>query len=127
LVDWAEKSPCHVGALVWRYTLPILKLLEGGKLMENLYVGIDVSKEHSTAQGIDGRGKKLFYLEIPMDSHGFSELLKAIKLESKAIDKVTVAMESTACYHINLFSFLTSKGIKVFVVNPLLISNFVKL
>jgi len=95
--------------------------------MENLYVGIDVSKEKFSAQGIDERGKKRFYLEIPMDSHGFSELLRAIKLETKDLGNVTVAMESTACYHINLFSFLTSKGIKVFVVNPLVISNFVKL
>jgi len=36
-------------------------------------------------------------------------------------------MESTGCYHINLFSFLTSEGIRTVVVNPLLISNFAKL
>jgi transposase len=36
-------------------------------------------------------------------------------------------MESTACYHINLFSFLSSKGFSVVVINPLLISNFAKL
>ncbi len=38
-----------------------------------------------------------------------------------------VAMESTACYHVTLFPYLTSKGITVFIINPLLISNFVKL
>ena len=95
--------------------------------MEDLYVGIDVSKEKSTAQGIDERGKKRFYMEIQMDSHGFSELLKAIKSVINDLANVTIAMESTACYHINIFSFLTSEGIKVFVINPLLISNFVKL
>lgn len=95
--------------------------------MNNLYVGIDVSKEQSTAQGINEGSKKRFYLEFSMDSHGFSELIKAIKSESKDVMNVTVAMESTASYHLNLFSFLTSKGIKVFVINPLLISNFVKL
>jgi transposase len=36
-------------------------------------------------------------------------------------------MESTACYHINLFSFLSSKGFSAVVINPLLISNFAKL
>jgi transposase len=113
--------------LVWRDTLPILKQLEGGVVMGNLYVGIDVSKDHCTVQGIDGRSNKRFYLEIQMNSHGFSELLKAINTESKDLTQVTVAMESTASYHINLFSFLASKGIKVFVINPLLISNFVKL
>jgi hypothetical protein len=47
--------------------MPIMKLSEGGILMNSLYVGIDVSKEHFTAQGIDERGKKRFYLELPMD------------------------------------------------------------
>lgn len=95
--------------------------------MDNLYVGIDVSKEQYTAQGIDERGKKRFYMETQMDSEGFSELMKAIKSEVKDLAKVTVAMESTASYHINIFSFLAAKGVKVFVLNPLLISNFVKL
>ena len=95
--------------------------------MDNLYVGVDVSKEQSTAQGITEGGKKRFYLEFSMDSRGFSELMKAIKAESKDVMKVTVAMESTSSYHLNLFSFLTSEGIKVFIINPLLISNFVKL
>ena len=36
-------------------------------------------------------------------------------------------MESTACYHINLYSSLVSLGYSVTVINPLLISNFVKL
>ena len=36
-------------------------------------------------------------------------------------------MESTGCYHVNLFSFLADQGIKAVVINPLLISNFSKL
>jgi len=36
---------------------------------------------------------------------------------------VVVAMESTACYHINLYSFLSAKGIDAVVINPLLIAN----
>jgi len=36
-------------------------------------------------------------------------------------------MESTGCYPINLFLFLSSQGIRTVVVNPLLISNFAKL
>jgi transposase len=35
-------------------------------------------------------------------------------------------MESTGCYHINLFSFLTSQGVHAVVINPLLIANFAK-
>jgi transposase len=36
-------------------------------------------------------------------------------------------MESTSCYHVNLYSYLISLGYTVIVINPLLISNFVKL
>lgn len=95
--------------------------------MNSLYVGIDISKKSASAQAIDERGNKQFSLTFEMGIDGFSQLLKAMMSKSKDIGNVTVAMESTACYHINLFSFLTSKGIKVFIINPLLISNFVKL
>ena len=36
-------------------------------------------------------------------------------------------MESTASYHIALFSYLTAKGYRVVIINPLLIANFTKL
>jgi transposase len=36
-------------------------------------------------------------------------------------------MESTGCYHINLFSFLCSKEINTVILNPLLVANFAKL
>jgi transposase len=36
-------------------------------------------------------------------------------------------MESTGCYHINLYSFLTSREIHTMVINPLLITNYAKL
>ena len=36
-------------------------------------------------------------------------------------------MTEATCYHITLFSFLTSLGYTVVIINPLLISNFVKL
>jgi transposase len=62
-----------------------------------------------------------------MDSQGFGELLKTITSHCEDLSKVIVAMESTGCYHMNLFSFLTSQGIRTMVVNPLLIANFAKL
>jgi len=36
-------------------------------------------------------------------------------------------MESTATYHVNLFSYLVSEGYAVVFLNPLLISNYVKM
>jgi transposase len=92
--------------------------------MSKAFVGIDVSKEHSTAQSIDSDEKKLFYLRFSMDSAGFAELRSAIKGCGVNLDEIAVAMESTGCYHINLFSSLCAEGLSCVVVNPLLISIF---
>ena len=95
--------------------------------MGKLYIGIDVSKDRSTAQELNAKGEKLFYMEFLMNAKGFREFLKEVDNNSGDHAEVKVAMESTACYHITLFSYLTSKGITVFIITPLLISNFVKL
>lgn len=95
--------------------------------MSKVFVGIDVSKDFSTAQGLNKNGKKLFYLRFAMNAEGFSELVKAMMKCSDNVTEITAAMESTGCYHINLFSFLSSKGIVCAVVNPLLVTNFAKL
>jgi transposase len=95
--------------------------------LSKVFVGIDVSKDFSTAQGVDKNGKKLFYLRFAMNAGGFSELLKAMMKFTEHITEITVAMESTGCYHINLFSFLSAEGVTCVVVNPLLITNFARL
>jgi transposase len=95
--------------------------------MPELLVGIDVAKETSSAKGIDSDAKGRFSLTFAMDMEGFMQLWKAIKEHSKDLSEVIVAVESTACYHINLYSFLTAKGVNTVVINPLLISNFSKL
>jgi len=92
-----------------------------------LFVGIDVSKDNSTAQGLDREGRKLFYLEFPMKGEGFSRLLSLVNTHGPDVSRVTVGMESTGCYHLNLFAFLSSKGITPVVINPLLIANFARL
>jgi transposase len=95
--------------------------------LSEIFVGIDVSKGHSSAQGLTIEGERAFYCEFKMDLDGFSELMNEIATHSDNVDKVSVAMESTGCYHINLLSFLISKGISCYVINPLLIANFAKL
>ncbi|MGE5840569.1 MAG: IS110 family transposase, partial [Deltaproteobacteria bacterium] len=54
-------------------------------------------------------------------------LLKMLRMHVKDLSQATVAMESTGCYHINLFAFLCSEGIACAVINPLLITNFARL
>jgi transposase len=92
-----------------------------------VFVGIDVSKDYSSAQGLDREGKKLFYLEFAMNGEGFSEFLKVLKSHCEDLSGVTVGMESTGCYHINLFAFLCSQGVACVVINPLLITHFARL
>ena len=95
--------------------------------MGKIYVGIDIAKDRSTACGIEEGGKSLFELTFDMDGAGFAALLKAIEANGGTPGNVVAAMESTACYHINLYSFLSAKGIEAVIINPLLIANYAKL
>ena len=95
--------------------------------MDSLLVGIDVSKDSFSVVGIDSEGNESFSGSYSMDSSGFEELIKAITSHCEDLSKVIVGMESTGCYHINLYSFLTSREIHTMVINPLLIANYAKL
>ncbi len=88
-----------------------------------LFVGIDVSKDTFDACGIGEGGETLFSLASSMDRKGFEKLLAHLK----GRDSLLLGLESTACYHITLFSYLTARGYRVVIINPLLIANFVKL
>ena len=100
---------------------------EGGEGMDNLLVGIDVSKESFSVVGVDSEGHGSFSGSYSMDSSGFEGLIKAMISHGVDLSKVLVGMESTGCYHINLYSFLTSREIHTLVINPLLIANYAKL
>ena len=91
------------------------------------FLGIDVSKETFDGCCINMKGERLFTLSTSMNRTGFEELIKQLCGLSVSMESVLVGMESTACYHVNLYSFLISLGYTVIVMNPLLISNFVKL
>ena len=89
-----------------------------------LFVGIDVSKDKFDACGIGGEGEKVFSLTASMDRKGFEKLTFHLKRKRSSL---LLGLESTACYHIALFSYLTAQGYRVVIINPLLISNFAKL
>ena len=94
--------------------------------MYKLLVGIDVSEDLFSAAGINAEGGEIFSASCEMNSDGFTQFLKTLCSQSEGLDQVLVAMESTGCYHINLYSFLASQGIRALVVNPLLIANYAK-
>lgn len=89
------------------------------------FVGIDVSKDKFDACGIREDGTKLFQFSAAMDRNGFEKL--KMHLSSVPVASVLIGMESTASYHVNLFSYLASEGYAVVVINPLLTSNYVKM
>jgi transposase len=95
--------------------------------MNSLLVGIDVSKELFSVAGIDPEGNESFSKSYSTDCSGFDEFLKTITFYCQDLSKVIIGMESTGCYHINLYSFLTSRQIHTLVINPLLIANYAKL
>ena len=88
-----------------------------------LFVGIDISKDKFDACGIGGGGEKVFSLTASMDREGFEKLV----FHLKGSRSLLLGLESTASYHIALFSYLTAKGYRVVIINPLLIANFAKL
>ena len=90
------------------------------------FLGIDISKETFDACCIMGQ-ERVFSLSTSMDRKGFEELIHRLSALSIPQESVLVGMESTACYHLNLYSFLSSSGYTPVVINPLLISNFVRL
>jgi len=96
--------------------------------MENLVVGVDVSKESFSAAGLDGsKGTGCFSAGYSMELEGCEKFLQTMLDQEPDKSSIVVGMESTGCYHINLFSYLVSQGIQAVVINPLLIANFAKL
>jgi len=91
------------------------------------FIGIDISKESFDASCIDGDGEKIFHISTSMNRAGFQELSRKLTSLFCPRESILVGMESTACYHINLYSFLIASGYAVMVINPVLIANFVKL
>lgn len=99
--------------------------MTGVKGNVDCFVGVDISKDKFDACGITGKEVRLFEFSAGMDRKGF-EKLKG-RLSSVGISSVLIGMESTASYHVNLFSYLVSEGYKVILINPLLVSNYVKM
>ena len=91
----------------------------------NIFVGIDVSKESFSVCAIDSKENILFEDSLKMNKKGFKTLLKRLKPFPK--ESILIGKESSGCYHINLFAFLSVQGFHCVVLNPLVVSNFMKL
>lgn len=89
-------------------------------------VGVDVSKAKLDAALLKADGKyrcKVF----PNDTAGFQHLLQWIQANvSDSKVEVQVCMEATGSYHEALALHLFDQGMKVSVVNPLLVKRFIE-
>jgi transposase len=83
----------------------------------NKVIGIDISKQTFDAYGMNKKGQPI-YLEQTNNQSGFRKLLAKYGKENIFI------MEATGPYYLRLATFLYKKGVKVSVVNPLVIKRF---
>jgi transposase len=114
-------SPCHYGGLAGG--IPVFLILPQEVLVMNCFVGIDVSKEKFDACGIGKQEEKIFSVTCSMNRGGFDKFLVQLPKDKTSF---LLGMESTASYHIPLFSYLTARGYRVVIINPLLIAHFAK-
>ena len=85
-------------------------------------IGIDVSKGKSTVAAV-GEGKKV--IQKPFEvAHNKTELSGLIKFVKKFNGEVRVVMEHTGVYYQVVAETLYAAGIRVSVVNPVLIHQF---
>ncbi len=117
-------NPGHAGGLAWKLRYlhsPFLPMggdaTSGAKRPFQGFIGIDVSKEKFDVCGIRRDGTTLFQFSAAMDRKRYEKLKSHLSSVPKAF--VLIGMESTASYHVNLFSYLVSDGYDAVVINPL--------
>ena len=92
--------------------------------MTKYFVGIDIAKyEHVASIYGPLTGEYILdSLHFTNDDKGFKSLL--VKLSKLNKKDVVIGFESTAHYHQTLFSYLTKKKYKCFLINPYMTSRF---
>ena len=108
--DWPEAIPAF---LYYQWEVHVM----------SFFIGVDVSKEKFDACCISEKEEKVFSLMCTMDRQGFEKLILHLPANKTSL---LLGMESTASYHLPLFSYLTAQGYGVVIINPLLINNFAK-
>ena len=107
----------------WPEATPVFLILPWEVHVMSFFIGVDVSKEKFDVCCIGEQEEKIFSLMCTMDREGFEKLALKLPMDKSSF---LLGMESTASYHLPLFSYLTAKGYPVVIINPLLIANFAK-
>jgi len=89
--------------------------------MASFFVGIDVSKDSFSFAVCDENGAAIHAEDCPMDRVGFDAFFAGMG----RFDGMLIGMESTSTYHLNLLLAIAQRGLRVCLVNPSLIKNFI--
>lgn len=91
------------------------------------FVGVDVSKAKFDVALLREAGK-FRSKALANDAAGFAQLLHWLREQvPEGLEQLHVCMESTGSYHEALACFLHDSGVRVSVVNPLLVKRFAEL
>ena len=95
------------------------------QFLHDFVVGIDVASEFSYVAMLDPDGELLRKpFRIDHNPAGFQHLLQLLKKEEERLNRSPVYfVESTGIFHLPLFFFLRSNGLKGFVLNPLCVHS----
>lgn len=86
------------------------------------FIGIDVSKSSFYFCVIDEAGKTVEKGLCEMNEKGFKDFRQVLESFPFSV----VFLESTGSYHINILSFIAGFKKDIYLVNPVLIKNFIK-
>ena len=99
-----------------------LKTTKKGDDIMKHFIGIDISKQDFHFCVLNKDGKIVFSGSYPACCEGFTKFLNLLK----SLTEPVVVMESSGRYHIPLYSFLISKDIETYVINPKVVHRFFK-
>ena len=93
--------------------------------MKRLFCGIDVAKyEHVVSIYDPSTGEYILdSLHFENNEKGYKSLLSGL-LKLKRKNDLVIGFESTGHYHMALFSFLSGKKYRCFLINPFMTSRF---
>lgn len=116
-----------------------MTLWKGGDFMKNnflstLFVGIDVSSKTNVLCALDFEGNKLLDLKALNNQPGAESILESILgcLNSRSLNYVVIALESTSFYSTHIANFLSSNEVLlaykplVYCLNPKTVANYRK-
>lgn len=86
------------------------------------FVGIDVAKSKSTFNIYEKNISRKKVKEFSMNKKGFDKLL----FYTRDLNEPLYFMESTGIYHLTLLQYLLNHNLDCYIINPVLIKNYVK-